>query len=90
MAYMSLINRIKAVPLATALLLIRGYQLLASPLMGTRCRFYPCCSNYALEALRHHGCAKGGWLTLKRIARCHPYSSGGHDPVPATTTCSQK
>jgi uncharacterized protein len=75
-------TRLNALPRTSAALLIRGYQLLLSPMMGTHCRFYPCCSNYALEALDTHGFCKGAWLSVKRIARCHPYSSGGHDPVP--------
>ncbi|MDR1855363.1 MAG: membrane protein insertion efficiency factor YidD [Azoarcus sp.] len=61
---------------------IRGYQLFISPLLGQRCRFYPSCSNYALEAIEVHGALKGAWLALKRIARCHPWHPGGVDPVP--------
>jgi putative membrane protein insertion efficiency factor len=63
-------------------LLIRGYQLAISPLLGPRCRFYPSCSEYALEALAVHGVFKGLRLTLTRILRCHPWHSGGLDPVP--------
>ncbi len=63
--------------------LIRGYQILVSPLLGPRCRFYPSCSNYALEALATHGAARGVWLTLRRLGRCHPWHPGGFDPVPA-------
>jgi uncharacterized protein len=63
--------------------LIRAYQLLISPLLGARCRFYPSCSHYALEALQLHGLARGSWLTLRRLARCHPLCAGGVDPVPA-------
>lgn len=81
---------VKALPLSSALLLIRGYQLLVSPLMGTCCRYYPSCSTYAIEALQLHGCVKGIWLSTKRIVRCHPYSSGGLDPVPALKTSLQK
>jgi putative membrane protein insertion efficiency factor len=66
--------------------LIRAYQLLLSPLLGPSCRHYPCCSNYALEALEQHGLGKGLWLAGKRIARCHPFSPGGHDPVPPAST----
>jgi uncharacterized protein len=62
--------------------LIRAYQLLISPLLGARCRFYPSCSHYALEALQVHGLARGSWLTLRRLARCHPLCVGGFDPVP--------
>ena len=62
--------------------LIRAYQLTISPLLGERCRFYPSCSHYALEAIERHGVWRGGWLTLRRIARCHPFCHGGFDPVP--------
>ena len=62
--------------------LIRGYQLAISPLLGPRCRFYPSCSHYAMEAIETHGAARGTWLTVKRIARCHPLNDGGFDPVP--------
>lgn len=63
-------------------LLIRAYKLLLSPLLGPRCRFYPSCSDYALEALHRHGLGKGGLLALRRIFRCHPCNPGGFDPVP--------
>ena len=63
-------------------LLIRGYQLTVSPLLGPRCRFHPSCSHYALEALHRHGSLRGGWLALRRVARCHPFDPGGYDPVP--------
>ena len=63
--------------------LVRGYQLLLSPWLGGSCRFEPTCSNYSLQALQQHGAAAGSYLTLKRIARCHPWCDGGHDPVPA-------
>lgn len=62
--------------------LIRGYQLFISPLLGPRCRFYPTCSHYALEAIEVHGALKGSWLALKRVLRCHPWHPGGLDPVP--------
>ncbi|TVP55926.1 MAG: membrane protein insertion efficiency factor YidD [Halomonadaceae bacterium] len=63
-------------------LLIRGYQYGISPLLPSRCRFYPTCSSYAVEAVEHHGVAKGLWLALKRLARCHPWGNSGYDPVP--------
>ncbi|GAA5178297.1 MULTISPECIES: membrane protein insertion efficiency factor YidD [Halomonadaceae] len=77
--------------ISTALLLVvlRGYQYLISPLLGPRCRFWPSCSNYAIEALRLHGPARGGWLALKRIAKCHPWHAGGIDPVPECPDCRQ-
>ena len=62
--------------------LIRLYQWTLSPLIGPTCRFYPSCSHYALEAIERFGVAKGGWLALRRIARCHPWNPGGIDPVP--------
>lgn len=65
-----------------AIVLIRGYQLLLSPLLGPRCRFYPSCSHYAIDAIGLHGPLRGGWLALRRIGRCHPLNAGGYDPVP--------
>ena len=65
-------------------IMIRVYQLALSPLLGPRCRFYPSCSHYALEAIDTHGAVRGTWLTVKRISRCHPWHEGGFDPVPAT------
>jgi uncharacterized protein len=62
--------------------LIRAYQIALSPWLGARCRFHPSCSNYALEALRTHGLWRGCRLTLRRLARCHPWHPGGVDPVP--------
>jgi len=64
------------------LVLIRAYQLLLSPILGASCRFNPTCSQYGIEAIRKHGPFKGGWLTIKRISRCHPWGGHGHDPVP--------
>jgi len=62
--------------------LIRGYQLLLSPLLGNNCRFHPTCSGYAMEAVRTHGVVRGLWLASRRIGRCHPWGGHGHDPVP--------
>ncbi|NUN62302.1 MAG: membrane protein insertion efficiency factor YidD [Burkholderiaceae bacterium] len=62
--------------------LVKGYRLLLSPWLGSACRFEPTCSAYSLQALQQHGAAAGTWLTLGRLARCHPWCSGGHDPVP--------
>ncbi|RZK72525.1 MAG: membrane protein insertion efficiency factor YidD [Pedobacter sp.] len=64
------------------LILIKAYQWLLSPLLGASCRFTPTCSQYGIEAIKKYGPFKGGWLTLKRIGRCHPWGSHGHDPVP--------
>jgi len=63
-------------------ILIRAYQLVLSPLLGPRCRFYPSCSHYAIEAIESHGALRGSWLSAKRICRCHPFNPGGFDPVP--------
>lgn len=68
------------------LLLIQVYRYTLSPLLGARCRFYPTCSAYGLEAIRRYGAWRGGWLTLKRLGRCHPWHAGGVDPVPSLTT----
>jgi putative membrane protein insertion efficiency factor len=69
-------------------LMIRGYQLVISPMLGPRCRFHPSCSHYAQEALQVHGLRRGGWLALRRIGRCHPWHPGGLDPVPPANTAS--
>ncbi|MDR1376441.1 MAG: membrane protein insertion efficiency factor YidD [Synergistaceae bacterium] len=65
---------------------IRGYQRHISPLLGTRCRFYPTCSQYAVIALTEWGFFKGAWLTVKRLFRCGPWHDGGYDPPPRKKT----
>lgn len=62
--------------------LVRIYQYLFRPMLGSNCRFAQSCSDYALEAISRHGALKGLWLAMRRIARCHPYHPGGYDPVP--------
>jgi uncharacterized protein len=62
--------------------LLTGYRRFVSPLLGQRCRFYPSCSAYALEAVQMHGALKGSWLAVRRLSRCHPFHPGGLDPVP--------
>jgi putative membrane protein insertion efficiency factor len=70
-------------PLAQLLLALIGfYRQWISPLLGPRCRFIPSCSAYGLEAIGRHGALRGGWLTLRRLLRCHPFSPCGCDPVP--------
>lgn len=64
------------------LLLIKIYQYFISPMLGASCRYTPSCSQYGVEAIKKYGAFKGGWLTLKRIARCNPWGGHGHDPVP--------
>lgn len=68
-----------------AIFVIRAYQVGLSPLLGGRCRFTPSCSHYALEAIREFGARRGGWLALKRVARCHPWGGFGYDPVPSSS-----
>ena len=70
------------VPARLAGLFIRLYQLTLSRLLGSRCRFHPSCSQYALEAIERYGLVRGAWLGARRIGRCHPFHAGGFDPVP--------
>ncbi|MEM9304426.1 MAG: membrane protein insertion efficiency factor YidD [Pseudomonadota bacterium] len=74
----------QTLPSRLALGLLRLYKWLLSPLLGPRCRFYPPCSDYAAEAIRLHGVARGGWLAVRRISRCHSLCEGGVDPVPGS------
>ncbi|WP_083300868.1 membrane protein insertion efficiency factor YidD [Jeongeupia sp. USM3] len=67
---------------ALAVGIIRFYQWCISPLIGPRCRYTPSCSHYAIEAIVKHGAGRGGWLTIRRLCRCHPWGGCGHDPVP--------
>ncbi len=62
--------------------LIAGYQLIISPLLGNNCRFHPSCSSYARTAILRFGVLRGGWMGIRRVARCHPWHEGGVDPVP--------
>lgn len=64
------------------IVILRGYRYWISPLMGRHCRFYPTCSEYAVEAIASHGAVRGLVLTLRRLGRCHPWHAGGVDPVP--------
>lgn len=69
---------------------VRAYRLILSPWVGHHCRYYPTCSQYALDALEKHGGLRGGWLALRRIARCNPWGGVGHDPVPERGTPPRK
>lgn len=62
--------------------MIRGYQRFISPYLASSCRYTPTCSHYTYEAIDKHGVVRGGWLGIKRIARCNPFFEGGYDPVP--------
>ena len=79
---MTVASVITSVPRHVALALIRVYQKVISPLLPPTCRFTPTCSNYAAGAIQRYGLLRGGWLAVKRIARCHPWNPGGYDPVP--------
>jgi putative membrane protein insertion efficiency factor len=65
------------------ILFLTAYQWIVSPFLGDNCRFYPSCSNYAVEAIEIHGIFKGSYLALARISKCHPWHEGGVDPVPS-------
>ena len=73
---------LKAIVGAVFITLIKVSQYLLSPMLGAYCRYTPTCSQYGVEAIKKYGAFKGGWLTLKRIGRCHPWGGHGHDPVP--------
>lgn len=63
------------------LALLRSYKVVVSPLLPPACRFAPSCSEYAFEAVRRYGALRGGWLSIRRLTRCHPFHPGGYDPV---------
>jgi putative membrane protein insertion efficiency factor len=80
------VSRVSRSPLGWLLrALLLAYRYALSPMLGPRCRFYPSCSAYALEALDRHGALAGAWLALRRVLRCHPWHPGGYDPVPDRT-----
>lgn len=67
---------------AIIIVMIKVYQWIISPLIGPKCRYTPTCSQYSIQAIQKHGLAKGIWLTIKRVGRCHPWGGHGYDPVP--------
>ncbi|MDH3689762.1 MAG: membrane protein insertion efficiency factor YidD [Gammaproteobacteria bacterium] len=66
---------------------LRTYRYLVSPMLGQHCRFYPSCSQYAIDAVEYHGATKGVGMALRRVLRCHPWHRGGVDPVPDSRGC---
>ena len=74
-----MLNKVITFPL---IMLIRVYQLIISPILGSNCRFMPTCSEYAIESFKSYGLIKGFFLTIKRIVKCHPWGSHGYDPIP--------
>ena len=73
---------LRGVPAFAVIFIIRAYQVMLSPLLPSSCRYIPSCSAYGLEAVERYGAFRGGWMAVKRIARCHPFRAGGYDPVP--------
>lgn len=82
MSTAALLARLRSLPAALLVVLVRAYQRVISPLLPPSCRFYPSCSAYAVTALTRHGAVRGGWLTVRRLTRCHPWNAGGVDHVP--------
>lgn len=72
-----------------SLTVLAFYRRWVSPMLGSHCRYYPSCSQYAQEAIEQHGLARGAWLSLRRLCRCHPWHSGGFDPVPTPNKTTQ-
>jgi len=70
--------------------LVRSYQAILGPLLGSSCRFEPSCSNYCIEAVRTHGAGRGLLLAARRLGRCHPFHAGGYDPVPPVPDVAER
>lgn len=79
---MRIVRGIALLPRNIIIALLRVYRAIISPLYGDVCRYYPSCSAYGLTAVQEHGVLKGGWMTARRLARCHPWAAGGIDDVP--------
>lgn len=75
---------------ASCILMIKAYRLLFSPVLGQNCRFSPSCSQYAIQAIQHHGVIRGSYLSSKRLLRCHPWCEGGIDPIPPVKPMCKK
>lgn len=78
----SLVNLLNNLAVIIFVFVIKAYQIIISPILGQRCRFYPSCSSYAIAAIENHGIIRGIFFALKRLVKCHPWDPGGHDPVP--------
>ncbi len=76
----SWLQQILSIPAAIAILFVRCYQVLLSPMLGRTCRFHPSCSQYYILAVRKYGLCVGSWRGIRRISRCHPWNPGGYDP----------
>jgi putative membrane protein insertion efficiency factor len=74
-------TRLNQLAQRVVLLLLRGYKWAISPMFPPACRYVPTCSEYAMEAVERFGAARGGWMAVRRVLRCHPLAGGGHDPV---------
>lgn len=81
-----ILRTIGLIPRNIVILLLRVYRAVVSPLYGQVCRYYPSCSAYGLGAVQEHGVVRGGWLTVRRLARCHPWADGGIDDWPVNET----
>ena len=86
----SVVDRMKKWPAHATLSVIRFYRRFVSPMFPPSCRFYPTCSQYALEAIQTHGFVRGVWLSTLRIGKCHPFHRGGFDPVPEARDCARR
>ena len=75
-----MLDILRTLPARGLIFAVRAYQCWVSPLLGPSCRFTPTCSEYAVQAVRKYGAARGAWRAARRIARCHPFHPGGHDP----------
>lgn len=82
-------NQIKKIIAFPIIFLVRVYQVVISPIMPSSCRYQPTCSHYTVAALQTHGLLRGGWLSIKRIASCHPWGGSGYDPVPTKDEIKQ-
>lgn len=81
---------VSSLPRYVCVLLVRLYQGLVRPFLVGSCKFHPTCSEFAAEAFRMHGALRGGWLALRRVGRCVPFTVGGYDPVPPCPTCGDR